>query len=134
MSTRTRISKTARPIVRDKAFYLNQIEVEDSLFKKAVSIAERIFVAFVRENNIQVKVDADDLAEKVIARIEPLLQSEVRVINKSGPRTESDFSYDDDEPIVIKTEKIEISGDIGKTKKTSDTIDENMDALEGFSL
>lgn len=124
------------PKIRDKAFYMQQIDIEDAMFKRATSIAERIFTAFVRENNIEIKVDANDLADQIIERMGSRLQTEAGMSTRAQTTDDKKdgFKFDDDEPIIIKSEKVEIKGDLGKVKKSNDSIDEQMDALENFKL
>lgn len=133
----SRKSLTGKPIVRDRNYYLQSMDIQDSLLKKAVSIAERMFAAFVRESKVEVSLDADDLADKIIKKIEPRLKSEVRYVHSdSGTPSQPGFDYDDDEPVIIKTKKTEIKGadKIKKTSKSSDSIADNLDALEDFQL
>lgn len=113
------------------------MDIQDSLLKKAISMAERMFAAFVRESKVEVSLDADDLADKIIAKIEPKLQSQViHVSGESSANRQSGFDFDDDEPVIIKTKKTQIKGadQIKKTTKSKDSISDNLDALEDFQL
>lgn len=133
----SRKSLTGKPIVRDKNYYLETLDIQDSLLKKAVSMAERMFAAFVRESKVEVSLDADDLADKIIKKIEPRLQSQVvHVTAQDGVVPKAGFDFDDDEPVIIKTKKTQIKGadKIKKTTKSKDSISDNLDALEDFQL
>lgn len=130
----SRKSLTGRPVVRDRQFYLNSLDVEDALMKRAVSLAERMFAAFVRENNIQVTVDADDVADKILKKLEPQLVSTVYVKNGKIEEEEDKFSFDNDEPVILKTEKMEIKGSLGVEKQSGESTKSSLDALEGFAL
>jgi hypothetical protein len=138
----SRSSSTGKMVRRDKEYYLNNLDVEASLMTRAVSLAERMFAAFVRENNISVKVDTDSLADEILKRLEPKLEgmkTEVRYVDGGGPKGLSEvnsdgFKYDNDEPVIIRTGKMEIKGKIGKTVKSEDNIDDALDALDGFEL
>ena len=124
---------TAKSVVRDKEFYLKNLEIEESLLTRATSIAERMFATFIRENNVQVKVDVDDLVNKIVDKLGPSLQynstkqSEPDIIKKNN------FSIGNG-PVVVKSEKIKIQGEIGKTKKTTESTGDALKALEDFSL
>jgi hypothetical protein len=136
----SRKSSTGKPIKRDKQYYLNNLDVENSLMTRAISLAERMFAAFVRENNISVKVDTDSLADEILKRLEPKLEglkSEVRYVGGSHSLSEANsdgFKFDDDESVIVKTEKMEIKGKIGKTVSSGDSIEDNMSALEGLEI
>lgn len=133
----SRRNLTGKPVVRDKDYYLKSMDIQDSLLKKAVSMAERMFAAFVRESKVEVSLDADDLADKIIKKIEPRLQAQVvHVASPDGVVPKAGFDFDDDEPVIIKTKKTEIKGadQIKKTTKSKDSIADNLDALEDFQL
>lgn len=122
-------------IIRNKDYYLNTLNIEADLLKKASDLAERMMVAFMRENKVEVKVNVDDIADKIIDKI--LSKLPVMTGGYSVPGTISaggGFKYDDDEPVVIKTEKIEIKGKTGTVSKTKDSISESMDILDGLSI
>ena len=124
---KARHSSTGKVIKRDKNYYLNNLDVENSLMTRAISLAERMFAAFVRENNISVKVDTDNLADEILKRLEPKLEglkTEVRYVDGGGTGHVSankvdGFKFDDDEPVVIKTEK---NGDKRKNWEDSNVI------------
>lgn len=141
MSRTTEIKKlTEHPkaIVRDKQYYFNTLDLEADLLKKAASIAERMMVAFMRENKVEVSINVDDIADKIIDKIGSKLQSHVDLSSarRQSDDTENkkdDFSLDDG-PIIIKTEKIEVKGKVGNIIKTGDSISDNMDMLEGLNI
>jgi hypothetical protein len=137
----SRHSNTGKVVNRDKQFYLNNLDVEKSLMTRAISLAERMFAAFVRENNISVKVDTDSLADEILKRLEPKLEglkTEVRYVGGEKAQRLSEVSGDgfkfDDEPVVVKTGKLEIKGKIGETTVSTDSIEDNLDALEGLEI
>jgi hypothetical protein len=123
-------------IVRNKDYYLNTLNIEADLLKKASDIAERMMVAFMRESKVEVKVDVDDIADKIIGKILEKLPkgSYSGGYENTTVRSNDGFKYDDDEPVVIKTEKIEIKGKTGTVSKTKDSISESMDILDGLSI
>lgn len=131
----SRRSNTGNAIVRDKDYYLNNLDIEKSLHDKAINIAERIFAAFVREKNIQVSVNTDDLADQIIKKLLPKLPASggTWISNGAPTHREDDFTYDD-APVIIKTDKIEIKGDLAKAKKSTDSISESLNVLDDFSL
>lgn len=139
MSQRTTQTKNLRVppvnIVRDKQYYFNTLDLEHDLLKKASDIAERMMVAFMRENRVEVKVDVDDIADKIIGKIiDKLPKGESYITSESSPiKQDNGFSYDDG-PVIIKTEKIEIKGKIGKTSKSKDSIKESMDILQDLEI
>lgn len=128
----SRKSSTGNTVKRDKQFYLNSLDVESSLMTRAISLAERMFTAFLRENKLQVTVDADDVAEKILAKIGPRLSAQS--FNGDVVSSEDDGFTFDDEPVILKTEKMEIKGALGKTKKSQDSTKKNLEALEGLSI
>lgn len=124
-------------IVRNKDYYLNTLNIEADLLKKASDIAERMMVAFMRENKVEVKVDVDDIADKIIGKILEKLPKDRYIGGYENTTTsgiKDGFKYDNDEPVVIKTEKIEIKGKTGTVSKTKDSISESMDILDGLSI
>lgn len=140
MSQRTtdikRLSEQPKTIVRDKQYYFNTLDLEHDLLKKAADIAERMMVAFMRENKVEVSVNVDDIADKIIDKIGDKLQS---YVHQGSTRQQSDdikkdtFNYDDG-PVIIKTEKIEVKGRVGSVSKTGDSISDSMDVLEGLNI
>lgn len=142
MSTRTTeiISKNPgpKPIVRDKDYYLNSLNIEHDLLKKATDLAERMMVAFMRENRVEVSVNVDDIADKIIDKIGDKLQSyAIQNPNLGWENTPSkkkdDFNLDDG-PVIIKTEKIEVKGKVGNITKTEDNISNNLDVLDNLQI
>lgn len=132
----SRRSLTGKPIKRDKDYYLNNLDVEMALHAKAVSLAERMFTAFMRENRVEVSLNIDDLVDKITKKLEPKL-GETRVVYQqgSGPVQKQDgFSFDDDGPVILKAEKVEIKGELGKTSKSKDSIDDNLDILGNLEI
>ena len=132
----SRQSLTGKPIKRDKDYYLNNMDVESALHKTAVSMAERMFAAFVREKNIQVSVNIDDLADKIISKMVSKGVGAFPVNNVTYPETpkQNTFNYDDDEPVIIKTDKVEIKGSLAKAKQSEESISDNLDALKDLEL
>ena len=141
MSQRTtEIKRLHQPntIVRDKQYYFNTLDLEHDLLKKAADIAERMMVAFMREHKVEVSVNVDDIADKIIKQLEGKLQSHVwsspvRQHSDSTQATNGGFSYDDG-PVIIKTDKVEVKGSAATTSKTKDSIKENLDILENLEI
>jgi hypothetical protein len=140
MSQRTTQTKNLRVppvnIVRDKQYYFNTLDLEHDLLKKASDIAERMMVAFMRENKVEVSLDVDDIANRIIERIGDKLQSHAYpefTRRQPDDINKQTFNYDDG-PVIIKTEKIEIKGKIGKTSKSKDSIKESMDILQDLEI
>lgn len=131
----TRLSEPGKTIVRDKQYYFNTLDIEADLLRKATDIAERMMVAFMRENKVEVSVNVDDIADKIIAQLEPKLRSHVIVRGESEVSANKvpQFDYDDG-PVVLKTDKIEVKGKVGQTTKTKDSIKENLDILENIEI
>lgn len=124
---------TGKTVVRDKEFYLKNLEIEESLLTRATSIAERMFATFIRENNVQVKVDIDDLVNKIVDKLGPNLQYNSTKATEPDIIKKEDFKIGHG-PVIVKSEKIKIQGEVGKTMKTSESTSETLQALEGFSL
>jgi hypothetical protein len=124
-------------IPRNKDFYLNTLNIEADLLKKASDLAERMMVAFMRENKVEVKLDVDDIANKIIAKIMDRLPQQGSYPGSypgSQQGSSGGFKYDDDTPVILKTEKIEIKGKTGTVSKSGDSISDNMDILDGLSI
>ena len=128
----TRLAEPAKTIVRDKSYYFNTLDLEADLLRKATDLAERMMVAFMREHKVEVSVNVDDIADKLVAKLAGKLQSHVVTRNDSANKVPG-FDYDDG-PVVIKTDKIEVKGKVGQTTKTSDSIKESMDILENIEI
>lgn len=138
MSTRTTeiISKNPgpKPIVRDKDYYLNSLNIEHDLLKKATDLAERMMVAFMRENRVEVSVNVDDIADKIIDKLKDKLNFTTVISSNSLPsKAVNDFNLDD-RPVIIKTEKIEVKGKVGNITKTEDNISNNLDVLDNLQI
>ena len=133
MSRKTEIKKISNPkvIIRDKEYYFNTLNIEHDLLKKAADIAERMMVAFMRENKVQVSVDPEDIANRIAEK----LGKRVYHPESYESRTQEvgGFSYDDG-PVIIKTDKIEVKGNVTNVNKTKDSIKENMDLLEDLEI
>lgn len=131
-----KVNERPAAIVRDKQYYFNTLDLEHDLLKKAADIAERMMVAFMRENKVEVSVNVDDIADKIIAQLGDKLQSRV-IVHESGTlsanKVPGGFDYDDS-PVIIKTDRIEVKGNVGTTSKTKDSIKENMDILEDLEI
>jgi hypothetical protein len=130
----SRRTNTGKAVVRDKDYYLNNLDIEKSLHDKAINIAERIFAAFVREKNIQVSVNTDDLADQIIKKLLPKLPKGGGQVAFQGPTGNEDGFTFDDAPVIIKTDKVEIKGDLAKAKKSTDSISDSLNVLDDFSL
>jgi hypothetical protein len=128
----TRLSEPGKAIVRDKQYYFNTLDLEADLLRKASDLAERMMVAFMRENKVEVSVNVDDIADKIVAKLAGKLQSHTTVRNESANKVPG-FDYDDG-PVILKTDKIEVKGKVGQTTKTSDSINESMDILENIEI
>lgn len=122
-------------VVRNKEYYLNTLNIEADLLKKASDLAERMMVAFMRENKAEVKIDIDDIADKIVDKILIKLPLITRESSTQSRISSSDgFKYSEDDTLIVKTEKIEVKGKIAQESKTQDSISENMDALEGIKI
>jgi hypothetical protein len=141
MSQRTtEIKRSNKPnaVVRNKEYYFNTLDLEHDLLIKASSIAERMMVAFMRENKVEVSINVDEIANKIIDKIGSKLQSYVdlgstRQQSDDTKNKKDDFSLDDG-PVIIKTEKIEVKGKVGSIIRTGDSISDSMDMLEGLNI
>jgi hypothetical protein len=134
MSNRTtEIKKLHNPkvIVRDKEYYFNTLNIEHDLLKKATDIAERMMVAFMRENKVEVSIDPEDLANRIAEKLGKRVYhpGEYPMESASVPG----FNYDDG-PVIIKTEKIEVKGNLTSVSKTKDSIKESMDTLGDLEI
>lgn len=136
MSRKTEIKKipnNSKMIIRDKQYYFNTLDIEHDLLKKAADIAERMMVAFMRENKVEVSLDPEDLANKIAEK----LGKRVYHPREYSENNQSDglggFDYDDG-PVIIKTEKIEVKGNVTTTNKTKDNITENIDLLDNLEI
>lgn len=139
MSQRTTETKRLNPqpntVLRDKQYYFNTLDIEHDMLKKAADIAERMMTAFMRENKVEVTVNVDDIADKIIAKI--LDKMPTQVIIRDGVEEPNKFKEDfnlDDGPVVIKTERVEIKGKVGSVSKSTDNINESLDVLEGLKI
>lgn len=132
-----RESLTAPYIKKDKEFYLDYMDIEEKFLKKAIEISERMMVAFMRENKVEVKVDVDDISNKIIEKIiDKLPKAQYIQVSASDiiqEKPKDGFSLDDG-PVVVKTEKMEIKGKLGNSSISKDSIDKNLDVLDNFSL
>lgn len=138
MSTRkTEITSTKaspKSIVRDKDYYLNSLNIEHDLLKKAADLSERMMVAFMRENRVEVSVNVDDIADKIIDKLKDKLNFTTVISSNSLPsKAVNDFNLDD-RPVIIKTEKIEVKGKVGNITKTEDNISNNLDVLDNLQI
>lgn len=123
-----------RHITRNKDFYLNTLNIEHDLLKKATDLAERMMVAFMRENRVEVSVNVDDIADKIIDKLKDKLNFTTVISSDSLPsKVVNDFNLDD-EPVIIKTEKIEVKGKVGNITKTEDNISNNLDVLDNLQI
>ena len=135
----TKITKTERTsnfVVRDKQYYFNTLDIEADLLRKAADIAERMMAAFMRENKVEVSLNVDDIAHKIMSKLDDKLQSYVFKNQNVGLPTSSSVNHFtlDDKPVILKTDKIEVKGKIGNTIKSKDNISDNLDALENLEI
>lgn len=131
-----RLNEKPSALVRDKEYFFNTLDLEHDLLKKATDLAERMMVAFMRENRMEVSVDVDDIADKIIDKIIDKLPEQRLIVREGGSGSQpvvDDFSFDDG-PVVIKTDKVKIKGNVGKESKSKDNIDESLEKLEDFKL
>lgn len=137
MSSRvTRITKQSqqpKAVVRDKQYYFNTLDIEHDLLKKATDLAERMMVAFMRENKVEVSLDPEDLANRIAEKLGKRGYYSSDHVGNTPLNKNADFNFDDG-PVIIKTEKIEVKGRTVKEDKSEDSIADSMDALEGISI
>lgn len=129
----TRKSIATNSIVRNKEYYFNTLNIEADLLKKATDIAERMMVAFMRENKVEVTLNVEDIAEKIVEKLgkrvyHPRDYSTGNTASQSGG-----FNYDDG-PVILKTEKMEVKGKVGNISKTKDSIQESLDILSEIEI
>lgn len=137
MSQRTtEIRKLHQPkaIVRDKQYYFNTLDIEHDLLKKAADIAERMMTAFMREHKVEVSVNVDDIANKIIDKLKDKLPAITYLDSDPQVNNVSSRFVLDDTPVVIKTDKVEVKGNITTINKTKDSINENIDLLENLQI
>jgi hypothetical protein len=124
----------SKAIVRDKQYYFNTLDIEHDLLKKAADIAERMMTAFMREHKVEVSVNVEDIANKIIDKIQNklVLGASPREVSLKS-ETSGGFVLDDT-PVVIKTDRVEVKGNLTTVSKTKDTINENIDLLENLQI
>ncbi len=136
MSRKTEIKKlpnNSKMIIRDKQYYFNTLDIEHDLLKKAADIAERMMVAFMRENKVEVSLDPEDLANRIAEKLGKRVYHPAEYSSNNNSSNFGGFDYDDG-PVVIKTEKIEVKGSVTTTNKTKDSIKENIDLLDNLEI
>jgi hypothetical protein len=137
MSQRTtetkRINTQPNAVVRDKQYYFNTLDIEHDLLKKAADIAERMMVAFMRENKVEVSIDPEDIANRIAEKLGKRVYHPGSYPTSDPGSNPGSFDYDDG-PVVLKTDRIEVKGKVGKESKTGDSISDNLDALEGLNI
>jgi hypothetical protein len=136
MSRKTEIKKlpnNSKMIIRDKQYYFNTLDIEHDLLKKAADIAERMMVAFMRENKVEVSLDPEDLANRIAEKLGKRVYHPVEYSSNNNSSNLGGFNYDDG-PVIIKTEKIEVKGSVTTTNKTKDSIKENIDLLDNLEI
>ncbi|MDD3412395.1 MAG: hypothetical protein PHY47_00180 [Lachnospiraceae bacterium] len=130
----SRQTLTGKPVKRDKDYYLNNLDIEKAIHETAISLAERMFTAFIREKNIEVSVNVDDIANKIISKLGDRLVYPDNYSNNYLENNKHDkFSYDDG-PVIIKTDKIEIKGQLAKAKQSDDSIEDSLDILKDLEI
>ena len=128
-----RLNDKPNTIVRDKQYYFNTLDLEHDLLKKAADIAERMMVAFMREHKVEVSVDPEDLANRIVEKLNKRVyhpETYSENIQKNPSKT---FDYDEG-PVIIKTDKVSVKGNAVTINKTKDSIKESMDILQNLEI
>lgn len=121
--------KARNEVERNRKFYRDSIDIETDLVNRAAAIAERLLVAVLRENKVNVEIDVDDLVDKIVDRIN--VKMPVKIIeSKEEPENSFEFDAPDLEPMKIK--KYEIKGNIGNKTQTQDSTNDSLEALLGL--
>ena len=122
--------------IKDQKYYLENVDIEAEIMKKAIAIAERMVAAMLREKIhrplAEVEIDLDELVDKIIAKM-PASTTTVVHQGEAGERAEDGFSFDDD-PTIVTTEDYDITGKIVKKSKSNDSTDDALDALMDLNI
>ena len=125
--------------IKDQKYYLENVDIEAEIMKKAIAIAERMVASMLREKMhrplAEVEVDLDELADKIAVRISalPIARGYTQVTGEELKEKVDDFAFDDDQAIIT-TEDYDITGDIVKRSKTNDDTKDALDALMDLEL
>lgn len=119
--------------IKDQKYYLENVDIEAEIMTKAISIAERMVAAMLRERTPSFEIDIDDLANKISKKLNITKYENGPNKTYKELRATDQFSFDD-EPSIVKTEDYEISGNIAKKSKTKDSTDDALDALLNLDL
>ena len=129
----TRQSEQPKAVVRDKQYYFNTLDIEADLLKKAADIAERMMVAFMRENRVEVSIDPEDIANRIAEKLGKRVYHPGSYPTSDPGSYPGNFDYDDG-PVVLRTDKVEVKGKLGKETKTGDSIKDDLDILENITI
>lgn len=121
--------------IKDQKYYMENVDIEAEIMKKAIELAEKMVAATMREykrnDKIKIDIDIEDLAERIAGKIK--VTGMLPAVSVNLERATDAFSFDDTEA-VVNTENYEVTGNIKKTSKTKESTEDTLDALMNLDI
>lgn len=121
--------------IKDQKYYMENVDIEAEIMKKAIELAEKMVAATMREykrnDKVKIDIDIEDLAERIARKIK--VTGVLPAVGASLERATDEFSFNDTE-VVVATENYEVTGNIKKTSKTKETTDNALEALMDLDI
>lgn len=120
----------SQQVNRNRQYYLDNTDIEKQVSDRATAMAERIIVATLRESQVSVQLDVDDLANRVVEK----LGKKIILNQNKKDQEDTDFLDEENKPENLKIEKYEIKGKIGKKTQECDSTEDALEALLNLSI
>jgi hypothetical protein len=127
---------------KDPKFFIQQVDIEAELLKRATDIANKMVAATMREQqrmsfipHENKEINLDILADKIAERMKGM--------RYFGERTKDDVAQEttyrggfslDNKPAVVRLDKVEIKGDSKKTTESGESTEDSVNKLMNLEL
>ena len=129
---------------KDPRHFIEQVDIETELLKRATDIANKMVVAIIREQKVatvnfaqnkQEEIDLDVLADKIAERMKGMRYFGETTKDDRPETTYRGGSFSlDNKPTVVRLEKVEIKNEANKTTKSNETTKDALDKLSNLEI
>ena len=129
---------------KDPKYFMQQVDVEAELLKRATDIANKMVVAMIREQkNTQMgfikeeskEINLDVLADKIAERMKGMRYFGETTKDDRPETTYRGGSFSlENKPTVVKLEKVEIKNEANKTTQSGETTKDALDKLGNLEI
>jgi hypothetical protein len=129
---------------KDPKYFMQQVDIEAELLKRATDIANKMIVAMIREQKNapvsfvkeeQKEINLDILADKIAERMKGMRYFGETTKDDRPETTYRGGSFSlENKPAVVRLEKVEIKNEANKTTQSGETTKETLDKLSNLEI